>query len=160
MNKSSPLWILAIVLVFVIIILNLVMAMRISEQKEKLSNLRINKSINSSFEEKIKTKEKCPDAKGGSENAYLHVKYFYSKFCPWCIKEEPILQKIVKNYGDHIHVIWYNINNCPELVEKYKVSGVPTFIFSTFNNQTEYSHYGFIPEEDLMKLMCDVTGVC
>ena len=157
MKKSNPLWILAILSIFVLIILNIVMSLRISEQKEKIT---INISKNLSSQGKIETGEECPDAYGGFDESLLQVKYFYSRFCPWCIREEPILQRLVKDYGALIYIEWYNINDCQELVNKYKVGGVPTSVFSTYNNQTEYSHYGFIYEEDLMKLMCDVSGGC
>lgn len=160
MKKSNPLWILALSVVFILIILNIVMSMKISEYEEKVNHSDTNLQENFSFKGKSETGEECPDAKGGLENAFLQVKYFYSSFCPWCAREEPILQKLVKNYGNLIHIKWYNINNCPDSVEKYKVNGVPTFVFSTTTNQTEYSHYGFIYEKDLMKLLCNITGGC
>lgn len=158
MKKNSPMWILVIVAIFVLFVLNIVMSIRTSEYEEMLESL--NKTINASFTGKTKTGEDCPDAIGGSEEALLQVKYFYSPFCPWCIKEEPILQKMSSEYGKLIHIRWYNVNNCQELAQQYRVSGVPTLVFSTLNNQTEYSHYGFTAEKDLMKLMCDVSGGC
>lgn len=157
MKKSNPVWVLAIIIIFLLLVLNLVMFVRTNEYEEKLKSLQ---NGNVSFKGKVETGEKCPDAEGGLNESFVHIKYFYSKFCPWCIKEEPILQKLVKNYGNLIHIEWYNVNNCPGLVEEYKVSGVPTLVFKTVNNQTEYSHYGFVPEKDIMKLMCDVTGGC
>ncbi len=110
-KKNNPLWILAVLMVFVLVILNIVMSIRISEYKKEKVNYNMNNSTNPLFEGKIETEKKCPDAEGGFEDASLQVKYFYSKFCPWCIKEEPILQKLVKNYGNFIHIDWYNINN-------------------------------------------------
>lgn len=157
MRKNNPLWILAILLIFILVIFNIVMSMKISEHNNKIN---INISRNLSSQGKIETGEKCPDAYGGFDESPLQIKYFYSQFCPWCIKEEPILQKLVKDYGTIVRIKWYNINECPELVKKYKVSGVPTLIFNVVNNQTEYSHYGFVPEKDIMKLVCDVTGEC
>ena len=159
MKKNKLVWNIAIISIFVLVILNIVMFIRGTEYNEKLYISKNNQSDNL-FTGKIETGEKCPDAEGGSDNAFLQVKYFYSKFCPWCKKEEPILQKLVKDYGNLIHIEWYNVNNCQEIVNKYKVSGVPTSVFSTYDNQTEYSHYGFVYEKDFMKLMCDVTGGC
>ncbi len=136
------------------------MPIKMEEYSAQLDPAGANKQTNLSFKEKTETREKCPDSEGGYETAFLQIKYFYSNFCPWCKREEPILQRMVKNYGNLVYIGWYNINACPELVNKYKVSGVPTFVFSTADNQTEYSHYGFIYEKDLMKLMCDVTRGC
>jgi thiol-disulfide isomerase/thioredoxin len=160
MKKNNPVWILAITMIFTLVILNIVIFVRVLEYNEKINYLKINKSINASFKGKTETGRKCPNAEGGLEDAFLQVKYFYSKFCPWCMKEEPILRKLVKNYGNLIHILWYDIANCPQLVDNYEISGVPTFVFSTFYNKTEYSHYGFIYEKDLVKLICDVVGDC
>ena len=160
MKKSNPLWILAVIFVSLLLIFNVVLFIKKSEHVEKLNSFEINNPTNTFFKGKIETEGKCPNAGGGLEKAFLQIKYFYSDFCPWCKKEEPILQKLVKNYGNLVHIGWYNINNCPNLIEKYKVSGVPTLIFSTTNNLAEYSHYGFTYEKDLIKLVCDVTGGC
>jgi len=160
MKKSNPLWISAIMLIFITIIANTIMSTRISEYKEELDSIADNSTKNISFEGKVKTNEPCPDAKGGLDSAVLQVKYFYSKFCAWCMKEEPILQRLVKNQGNLVNIKWYNVRSCPELAAKYRISGVPTFVFSTPNNQTEYSHYGFIYEKDLKSMVCDVSGGC
>jgi len=160
MKKSNPLWISAIMLIFIIALTNVIMSMRITDYQEELSLSIKNNAINGVFLGKVKTNEPCPDAEGGLDTAVLQVKYFYSKFCAWCMKEEPILQRLVKEKGNFVNIKWYNVRSCPELTAKYKVSGVPTFVFSTFNNKTEYSHYGFIYEEDLKKMVCEVSGEC
>lgn len=159
MKKNSILWTVAIISIFILVILNIVMFIKGTEYNEKLEPLKEDVSINNLFR-KTETGINCPDAEGGLDKAFLQMKYFYSEFCPWCKKEEPILQRLVENYGNLIHIEWYNVNSCPELVNKYRVSGVPTFVFSANNNQTEYAHYGFIYEKDFVKLLCDVTGSC
>ena len=158
MKKNNPLWILAIVIISVLLILNIVIFKDIDTYKKKLES--INNSDNILFESKTETGEKCPDSAGGFEKAFLQIRYFYSDYCPWCRKEEPILQRLVKEHGDSVNIRWYNIDDCSELVNEYKISGVPTFVFNTFGNNTEYAHYGFIYEKDLIKLMCDITGGC
>jgi len=162
MNKNNPLWIMAIAFIFILLIFNLALFTKKYESAGKLGPPETNNlaGANTSLKGKTETTVKCPDAEGGDKNAFLQIKYFYSDFCPWCIKEEPILQKLVKDYGNFVYISWYNINTCPDLVEKYKVSGVPTLVFSTTDNQAEYSHYGFTYEKDLKKLICDVTGGC
>ena len=157
MNQRNPLWMTIIVLIFILAVLNIVMNIRVGEY---ISQLGVNDSAANQLLKKSLTGESCPDSTGGSENAYLRIKYFYSKYCPWCTREEPILQEIVEKYGNLVQVSWYDVNKCPELVAEYKVSGVPTTIFHTFDNETEYSHYGFIYKKDLRKLVCDVTGGC
>ncbi|MFQ5475353.1 MAG: thioredoxin family protein [Candidatus Nanoarchaeia archaeon] len=154
-------WIFTTLSVIVFLVLNVVLSLRISEYRADSMSSPSNISEGKTYtQEKTDTKEACPDAEGGSENAPLQVKYFYTRFCPWCKKEEPILRKMVENHGDMIHIDWYDLNSCPELARKYSVSGVPTLIFSTIGNKTEYSHYGFVYERDLMKLLCEVAGRC
>ena len=142
-----------------LVILNIVMSSRISDYEEKLivSRTDTNKS---GFFAKTETGHECPDAVGGPDTPILQAKYFYSRFCPWCMKEEPILKRLVRTYGSLVRIEWYNVDKCPELVEDYSVSGVPTFVFSTTDNKTEYTHYGFIYEKDLVRLVCEVTGGC
>ncbi len=160
MKKSNPLWISAIMIIFIIIIANAIMSIRISEYRGELGSVEKNSAKDILFEGKVKTNEPCPDAEGGLDSAVLQVKYFYSKFCAWCMKEEPILQRLAKNQGNLVNIKWYNVRSCPELAAQYSVSGVPTFVFSTLNNQTEYSHYGFIYEKDLKNMVCEVSGGC
>lgn len=159
MKKSNLIWIFAITAIFILLILNFVFSIKISETKKNLVDLNSTElSIN--LTRKITLLSKCPDSAGGNNNSYLRIKYFYSDFCPWCKKEEPILQKMIGEYGELIYIEWININSCHTYVEKYQVNGVPTLVFSTSNEQNEYSHYGFTYESDLRKLICDVTGGC
>lgn len=160
MKKKNLGWNLAVMGIFTFVILNIALFIRGMDYNQELSVLRNNRSNNDSFAGKTETGGKCPDAQGGVDNAILQVKYFYSKFCFWCKREEPILRGLAEDYGDLVHIEWYDIGSCPELVNTYQVSGVPTFVFQTYNNLTEYSHYGFISEKDFMRLVCDVSGGC
>lgn len=156
-RKSNPIWIFAIITIFVLLILNIAFSTKILETKKSLINLETKSDFNFT---KIALQSKCPDSAGGDINSYLRIKYFYSDYCAWCKKEDPILQKLVSEYGHSIYIEWFNIAYCPEETDKYSVSGVPTFIFSTSDANNEYSHYGFIYEKDLKKLICDVVGEC
>jgi len=148
---------LGIIGIFVFAILNTVMFIKGVEYGNDvgIQNNSTNVTVG-----KQDTGLKCPDATGGLNKAFLHVKYFYSEYCPWCQKQEPILQKLVKKYTNFVYIEWYNVNDCQSMVEEYKVSGVPTTVFKTFDNHTEYSHYGFVYEKDFVKLICDVAGGC
>ncbi len=159
MKKNNPVWILAVSLLAILLVFNVVLFTEKNEYAREL-DLSGNNSTGILFWEKTETGGECPDAVGGSDAAFLKIKYFYSNFCLWCRKEEPILKRMVEKHGDWIQISWYNVNTCQDLVEKYKVSGVPTLIFSTTGNPAEYPHYGFTYEKDLEKLICDVTGSC
>jgi len=157
MKKDNPIWIFAVIVAFILLVLNVVFSMKITETQESLVELRTDVPANFS---KTSLQGECPDSVGGHENAYLQIKYFYSDFCLWCRKEEPILQRLVADYGGLFNISWINTNSCPKDADKYKISGVPTFVFSSSDALKEYSHYGFIHEKDLKKLVCDVTGGC
>lgn len=158
MKKNSSLWAFAIIAIFIFVVLNLVFSMKIFETKKSLTEL--NSSIDVNSTKKITLQSKCPDSSGGDNKAYLRIKYFYTDYCPWCKKQEPILQKMVSEYGHLIYIEWFNTLHCPEVAGNYSISGVPTLVFSTSDKNKEYSHYGFIYEKDLKKLICEVTGGC
>ncbi len=158
MKKSNPIWILVIIVIFILLILNITLSTKIFEQKKNIYDDKKTKK-NDSYK-KISLQSTCPDSVGGNNQSYLRIKYFYSDFCPWCIKEEPILQKLVEEYGNLVYIEWFGTGFCSEKANRYKVSGVPTFVFSVKDEDKEYSHYGFIYEKDLRKLICDVTGGC
>lgn len=152
---------IGIIAIILVLIVNIVLAFKIVEYKGLIKYQVSNFTSNTNFTKKIELNKKdCPDAIGGNPNAYLKMKYFYTPFCPWCRKEEPILRELLAEKGLLFSLGWYDLRYCSEEVEKYKVSGVPTFVFSTYNSTKEYTHYGFIYKEDLNKLICNVTGGC
>jgi thiol-disulfide isomerase/thioredoxin len=157
MKKDNPIWIITIVIIFLLVVLNIVFSTKINEIKDYQINSS-NQEVNIS--KKINLPTTCPDSSGGNSGSYLRIKYFYSDYCPWCRKEEPILKELVAADGNLVYIEWINIDSCHNETVKYNVGGVPTFVFSTSDGEKEYSHYGFIYKKDLRKLICDVTGGC
>lgn len=88
----------------------------------------------------------CPDTIQGSQEADLRIKYFYSPFCPYCWKEEPILRDMLTSYGNSLSLERYDIRYCKDEVAKYRVSGTPSFVFILKNESKEFPSYGFIPK--------------
>jgi len=99
----------------------------------------------------------CPDSVGGNSDAVLQMKYFYTKFCPWCKKEEPILNRLLETHGSLFYIEWYDLTKCQEEGDKYDV---PTFVFGKRGEETTYTKYGFIPEKDIIEFVCNVYGGC
>ncbi len=89
----------------------------------------------------------CPDTIQGNVNANFKIKYFYSPFCLYCWKQEPILRDMLKTYGSSFSLERYDIRYCKEEVVKYKVSGTPSFVFVLRNESKEFPSYGFIPKD-------------
>ncbi len=161
-KRKSYFTAIKVILVLFLVGLTISLNSKIKEYEKNLENEYIIEGFKASFTKKIESnKNDCPNAIGGNEDAYLRIKYFTSPFCPWCIREESILKELLKEHGNLFNIRWYDVNSCREEVEKYKVGGVPTFVFSTSDEEEkEYSHYGFIYKEDLKELICNVTGSC
>ncbi len=102
----------------------------------------------------------CPYKVLGNPEADFVIKYIDSPYCVWCWLQEPILKKAVREKGDSLRLEKYDIRYCTEIVKKYQFSGTPSFVFSLTSEEKEYSHMGFIAEEDFNKIICGATGDC
>lgn len=54
------------------------------------------------------------------------ILYFYSDSCSWCQKQKPILQEL-ENEG--VKFKYMNVGEDRTLIEKYNITGTPSFIF-------------------------------
>ena len=95
----------------------------------------------------------CPDEIEGNIESEFRIKYFYSPFCPYCWKQEPILKEAVKIYGDRFSLERYDIRYCKEETAKYNIVGTPSFVFIPDNDSTEYVSYGFIPRGKFLSII-------
>ncbi len=94
--------------------------------------------------------KECPDIIQGNEKANLKIKYFYSPFCPYCWKSEPILREAINSKGNLFSLERYDVRYCDNEVIRYKVSGTPSYVFILKNESKEFVSYGYIPKEKLM----------
>lgn len=102
----------------------------------------------------------CPYKVEGNVNASFTIKYIDSPYCFWCWLEEPILERLVAAKGNSFKLEKYDIRYCDDIVDKYRFSGTPSFVFGLEGEEKEYSHSGFIPEDDLNEIICKATGDC
>ena len=102
----------------------------------------------------------CPYGLEGNQSANLIVKYVDSPYCFWCWVEEPILKRAVATKGNLFMLERYDIRYCSDIVMKYGFSGTPSFVFALRNSSKEFAHMGFIPEETLNSVICDLSGGC
>ena len=101
----------------------------------------------------------CPNIIQGNVDANFKIKYFYSPFCPYCWKQEPILRNALKTYGDSFNLERYDIRYCKDEVAKYKVSGTPSFVFVLKNESKEFPSYGFIPRDKFEGVIKEQIGL-
>lgn len=71
------------------------------------------------------TKENFSEVIGGGKPALIE---FYAPWCTYCRRIAPAFQKVAEQYGDKLSVGQVNIDDSPELAEKYKIELVPTLV--------------------------------
>lgn len=76
---------------------------------------------------------------------------FYADWCGPCKMLSPILEKINHEKED-TQIVKINIDDCPNLVQKYNIEGVPTMIILK-NNEVQNVSVGAIPEEKILELL-------
>ncbi len=98
-------------------------------------------------ETQINTVEPIP-----SENS-VELVYFWSKYCQYCKKEEPILQEVL---GEHPTLKFTRIDmNTEEAIpeiKKYRVMGTPTHVL--VDEESTKIEVGSIDKEQLTKFIC------
>lgn len=118
------------------------------------------RNVPAEFAKKIDLGEKnCPSVKAGNPNAALKFKVFESETCPYCIAQNKVMDELLPEYGDLIYGEWYQVIECQKEAEQYKISGVPTFVFTAAGVEKDPA-YGFLDKVQLIGYICRVSGQC
>lgn len=161
--KKVPLFLVLAVVVFVgfIVYLNL----KIKDTKQELTQIEKTatkppRKVPAEFTKKIELGEKkCPSIKAGDPNAPLKFKIFESETCPYCVAENKVIYELLPEYGDLFYGEWYQVIDCQKESERYKISGVPTFVFTAAGIEKP-SAYGFLDKQQLVDYICRVSQQC
>lgn len=165
-EKRYYLLIIGLVIIFLFILANVALRNYINFNKKKLEItqkqlvLLKKQQLKPEFTKKIKLESKCPNEQSGNPEAGLTIKYFYSPVCFWCILEDQHLDELLQKEGQAFKLVKYNQENCYDIMQKYKLSLTPGFVFSSKTDSKEYTVDGYISKENLAKIICDVTGYC
>ena len=54
---------------------------------------------------------------------------FYADWCGPCRMVAPTLEKLAKKYNGELYIYKVNIDNEPELAQRFRISAVPTIMF-------------------------------
>lgn len=54
---------------------------------------------------------------------------FFATWCGPCKAMQPVLDQLKKDMGDSIRIIKIDVDQNPDVAEKFKIRGVPTFVF-------------------------------
>ena len=165
-KKRYVLVAIGVLMLVIFIAVNIVLRKIINKKKEDLiiTQKRFlvlqKQSLKPEFTKTIKLDSQCPGEQAGNPSANLTIKYFYSPVCLWCILEDQHFDELLKKEGQAFKLEKYNREDCDAVMQKYKLSLTPSFVFSTKNNSQEYTIDGYISKENLIKVICDVTGYC
>ena len=153
--KKTPLFL--VVLVTLLIGFNIYMNLRIKNTSQNIVQTRI---VTAQFSKKIELGEKsCPNIKAGNPDAPLRFKVFESETCPYCVAQNKVLDQILPEYGDLFYGEWYELSSCAQDAQKYRIFGVPTFIF-TAKGVEKPPAYGFLDKQQLTDYICKVSEQC
>jgi thioredoxin 1 len=75
---------------------------------------------------------------------------FWAEWCGPCRTLGPILEDVAKEVGDKATVLKVNVDDNPELAQKFGIRGIPTMIFFK-NGQASKTLVGVQPKEEIKK---------
>lgn len=75
--------------------------------------------------------------------------------CIPCIKMQEVVKEVEKNYSQTVHTVFYDVMTEDGKIEakKFKFKEIPTQIFLDKNGEEFARHIGYLPYEDLEKIL-------
>lgn len=75
---------------------------------------------------------------------------FWAEWCGPCRTLGPILDDVAKEVGDKATVLKVNVDDNPELAQRFGIRGIPTMIFFK-NGQASKTLVGVQPKDEIKK---------
>ena len=75
---------------------------------------------------------------------------FWAEWCGPCRVLGPILDDVAKELGEKAQIVKVNVDDNPELAQKYGIRGIPTMIFFK-NGQATKTLVGVQPKDEIKK---------
>ena len=88
----------------------------------------------------------------------LTVVDFWHDRCPWCLRLNPIIDEVAKEYGDKIKFVKLNVLKVSanrEIAIRYGIMSTPTLLFFCEGRPVGQA-LGFMPKENLKRLLDDM----
>ena len=76
---------------------------------------------------------------------------FWASWCGPCRMLAPVVEEIDKEYGDKIKICKVNVDDEPELADRFKINAIPTILVFK-NGEIVNKSMGYKKKEDLLKL--------
>lgn len=77
---------------------------------------------------------------------------FWAPWCAPCRMMAPVLEEFAKEYGEKIKVAKVNVDEEEKLASQYGIMSIPALLVFK-NGKVTASSAGFIPKENLLKLV-------
>lgn len=77
---------------------------------------------------------------------------FFATWCGPCKMLSPVLENIENKFGDNLKIIKIDIDEYPDIADKYEVMSVPTLMFFVNGNLVR-RETGFISEEKITDMI-------
>lgn len=77
---------------------------------------------------------------------------FYADWCTPCKMMSPIIEEISNEFKDKIIVLKINIDECPDIAQKYSVMSIPTIILFK-NGEATKTSVGVTSKEKLVEMI-------
>ena len=81
---------------------------------------------------------------------------FWAEWCGPCRALGPILEELAQEVGEKANVLKVNVDENPELAQRYGIRGIPTMIFFK-NGQAAKTLVGMQPKEELRKSLDEMA---
>ena len=76
--------------------------------------------------------------------------------CVPCKMMTPVLEQASMAYGDRAAIVFIDVWEHPDEVDKYRISAIPTQIFYDDKGVERYRHEGFMSTEDLDAMLAQL----
>lgn len=83
----------------------------------------------------------------------LEMVVVFAHWCPTCNMMMPIAEEIAEDYADKMQTIWIDVDQQPEVIEKYEIEIVPTFIL--MREQKEVARMAGMVGENILRKRID-----
>lgn len=77
---------------------------------------------------------------------------FWAPWCAPCLAMTPIIEEVARSYGDKIRIAKINVDENPEIPQRYGIRGIPTLIFFS-KGQVEEILVGLQPKEKIVEIV-------